>query len=113
MFETITTSNKLPILFRQYHRNIVYKIEWVKLDSEYYLFSCSERELVAFKKSEPDAGKKNYYIVTLSQFSRSFVIVTFITEPMSIIRDGCTEFSWKSNVCLAIALENGYALFNI
>lgn len=58
MFEAIDSVSKPPILFRQYHRNIVYKIEWVQLDSEYYLFSCSERELVAFKKSNPDAGKK-------------------------------------------------------
>lgn len=27
---------------------------------------------------------------------------------MSIIKKGCLEFSWKSNLCLAIALENAY-----
>ncbi|GAB1867613.1 Gem-associated protein 5 [Camponotus japonicus] len=86
VFDAIGT-NKPPILYRQYHRNIVYKLEWAKLESEYFLFSCAEGELVAHKKSAPHG------------------------DPMSIIMEGCTEFAWKSNLCLAIALENGSIMF--
>ncbi|XP_011872793.1 PREDICTED: gem-associated protein 5 isoform X2 [Vollenhovia emeryi] len=86
VFDAIGT-NKPPILYRQYHRNTIYKLEWAQLESEYYLFSCAEGELIAYQKSEPSA------------------------EPMSIIKKGCLEFSWKSNLCLAIALANGSIIF--
>ncbi|XP_039310637.1 gem-associated protein 5 isoform X2 [Solenopsis invicta] len=86
VFDAIGT-NKSPILFRQYHRNTIYKLEWAQLDSEYYLFSCAEGELIAYKKTTPNE------------------------EPMPIIKKGCLEFSWKSNLCLAIALENGSIMF--
>ncbi|KAL6264530.1 hypothetical protein P5V15_004637 [Pogonomyrmex californicus] len=86
VFEAIGT-NKPPILYRQYHRHTIYKIEWGKFESENYLFSCAEGELIAYKKSAPN------------------------DEPMSIIRKGCIEFSWKSNLCLAVAFENGSLAF--
>ncbi|XP_036139651.1 gem-associated protein 5 isoform X2 [Monomorium pharaonis] len=86
VFDAIGT-NKPPILYRQYHRNTIYKLEWAKLNSEYFLFSCAEGELIRYKKSSPN------------------------DEPMSIIKKGCLEFSWKSNLCLAIALENGSIIF--
>lgn len=56
VFDSIGT-NKPPILYRQYHRNTIYKLEWAKLDSEYFLFSCAEGELIAYKKSAPNDGK--------------------------------------------------------
>ncbi|KAL6431847.1 hypothetical protein ACFW04_007362 [Cataglyphis niger] len=83
VFDAIGTSNKPPILYRQYHRNTIYKLEWAMLGPDYFLFSCAEGELVAYKKSAPN------------------------DEPKCIIKEGCTEFSWKSNFCLAVALENG------
>ncbi|XP_011636844.1 gem-associated protein 5 [Pogonomyrmex barbatus] len=86
VFEAIGT-NKPPILYRQYHRHTIYKIEWAKFESENYLFSCAEGELIAYKKSAPN------------------------DEPMSIIKKGCMEFSWKSNLCLAVAFENGSLAF--
>ncbi|EZA61582.1 Gem-associated protein [Ooceraea biroi] len=86
VFDAIGT-NKPPVLFRQYHRNTVYKLEWAQLGSEHFLFSCAEGELVAYKKSAPQ------------------------DEPTSIIKKECTEFSWKSDLCLAVALENGSITF--
>ncbi|XP_071629250.1 gem-associated protein 5 [Temnothorax longispinosus] len=86
VFDAIGT-NKPPILYRQYHRNTIYKLEWAKLKSESFLFSCAEGELVAYKKSAPS------------------------DEPMSVIKEGCLEFSWKSDLCLATALENGSIIF--
>lgn len=56
VFDAIGT-NKPPILYRQYHRNTIYKLEWTKLGSDYFLFSCAEGELVAYKKSAPNDGK--------------------------------------------------------
>ncbi|XP_029169369.1 gem-associated protein 5-like [Nylanderia fulva] len=81
--------NNTPLftLYRQYHRNTIYKLEWAKLKEDFYLFSCAEGELVAFKKFPPH------------------------NESMSIIKEGCTEFAWKSNLCLAIGLENGSIMF--
>lgn len=104
VFDAIGTFNKPPILYRQYHRNTIYKLEWATLGSDYYLFSCAEGELVAYKKSAPNDGK----ILTLAVLSHCFLTATYVSEPMSIIKEGCTEFSWKSNFCLAVALENGY-----
>ncbi|KAL0127536.1 hypothetical protein PUN28_003065 [Cardiocondyla obscurior] len=86
VFDAIGT-NRPPILYRQYHRNTIYKLEWAQLKSEYFLFSCAEGELVAFKKSSPN------------------------DEPISVIKIGCLEFSWKNNDCLAIALETGSIMF--
>ncbi|XP_029169359.1 gem-associated protein 5-like [Nylanderia fulva] len=86
VFEAIGT-NKPPILYKQYHRNTIYKLEWAKLEEDFYLFSCAEGELVAYKKCAPN------------------------DEPMSIIKEECTEFAWKSNLCLAIGLENGSIMF--
>ncbi|KYN08591.1 PREDICTED: gem-associated protein 5 [Cyphomyrmex costatus] len=86
VFEAIET-NKQPVLYRQYHRNTIYKLEWAQLKSEYFLFSCAEGELIAYKKAAPS------------------------DEPISIIKEGCLEFSWKSNICLAVALENGSIMF--
>lgn len=103
VFDAIGT-NKPPILYRQYHRNTIYKVEWAQLKSEYFLFSCAEGELIAYKKSAPNDGKMLIFIA----LSYCFIITISISEPMSIISEGCLEFSWKSNLCLAIALENGY-----
>lgn len=108
VFDAIGT-NKPPILYRQYHRNTVYKLEWAQLKSEYFLFSCAEGELIAYKKSAPNDGKMLILII----LPHYFIIATSISEPMSIIKKGCLEFSWKSNLCLAIALENGYTYLYI
>lgn len=56
VFDAIGT-NKPPILYRQYHRNTIYKLEWAKLGLDYFLFSCAEGELAAYKKSAPNDGK--------------------------------------------------------
>lgn len=55
VFEAIGT-NKPPVLFRQYHRDTVYKLEWAQIGADYLLFSCAEGELVAYKKSAPQNG---------------------------------------------------------
>lgn len=62
VFDAIGT-NKSPILFRQYHRNTIYKLEWAQLDSEYYLFSCAEGELIAYKKTTPNEGKMLIFVL--------------------------------------------------
>jgi len=49
--------NKPPMLFRQYHRNTIYKLEWAEVRSDYLLFSCAEGELVAYNKSTPQNRK--------------------------------------------------------
>jgi hypothetical protein len=56
VFDTFGT-NKSPMLFRQYHRNTVYKLEWAEVGSDYLLFSCAEGELVAYNKSTPQDRK--------------------------------------------------------
>lgn len=36
------------------------------------------------------------------------IFINSVSEPMSIIEEGCTEFSWKPDkLILAIAMENG------
>ncbi|XP_025162758.1 gem-associated protein 5 [Harpegnathos saltator] len=80
----------VPILFKQYHRKVIYKLEWgsVPNKSDLGVYSCSEGELVVYDVKNPNKG------------------------PMSIIKEECTEFSWKpDNLMLAIALENGRILF--
>jgi len=72
VFDAIGT-NKQPILYRQYHRNTIYKLEWAQLKSEYFLFSCAEGELVAYKKSTPNDGKMIISIV----LSYCFIIIKF------------------------------------
>lgn len=62
VFDAIGTTRQ-PILYRQYHRNTIYKLEWAQLQSEYYLFSCAEGELIAYKKSAPNSGKKMLILV--------------------------------------------------
>lgn len=61
VFDAIGT-NKPPVLYRQYHRNTIYKLEWAQLESEYFLFSCAEGELIAYKKSAPYDGKMLIFI---------------------------------------------------
>ncbi|KYM76201.1 Gem-associated protein 5 [Atta colombica] len=80
VFDAIGT-NKQPILYRQYHRNTIYKLEWAQLKSEYFLFSCAEGELVAYKKSTPNDGRMIISIV----LSYCFIIITSILEPISIM----------------------------
>lgn len=64
VFDAIGT-NKPPTLYRQYHRNTIYKLEWAQLKSEYFLFSCAEGELIAYKKSAPNDGKINIHFAAL------------------------------------------------
>lgn len=58
MFDT-NGYNKPPILYRQYHRNTVYKLEWGLMPDykNYFLFSCAEGELVAYNPVSPSEGK--------------------------------------------------------
>ncbi|XP_014480134.1 PREDICTED: gem-associated protein 5 isoform X2 [Dinoponera quadriceps] len=86
----IDVIKNVPILFKQYHRNVIYKLEWgpVPNKEDLGVFSCSEGELVVYDVKNPDK------------------------VPMSIIKEECTEFSWNpDNLVLAIALENGRVLF--
>jgi len=53
----LDTFGAKPMLFRQYHRNTVYKLEWAEVGSDYLLFSCAEGELVAYNKSVPQDRK--------------------------------------------------------
>jgi len=76
VFDAIGT-NKPPILYRQYHRNTIYKLEWAQLKSEYFLFSCAEGELIAYKKSAPNDGKMLILIV-ISFYYRNFYFSTYV-----------------------------------
>ncbi|XP_017879066.1 gem-associated protein 5 [Ceratina calcarata] len=83
-----TNSNKLPVLYRQYHRGIVYTIHWGPSpeSGEYVLYSCGEGELVYYEKPSQ--------------------------EPKSLLKKDCTEFSWKPDFsCLAVGFEDGTISF--
>nr|XP_033190238.1 gem-associated protein 5 isoform X2 [Bombus vancouverensis nearcticus] len=82
--------NKLPTLYRQYHRSVIYTIGWGPCPkNKYVLYSCGEGELVYY-----DSEK-----VTNE-------------EPKSVLKKECTEFSWKPDFsCLAVGFENGTISF--
>ncbi|XP_076243068.1 gem nuclear organelle associated protein rigor mortis [Calliopsis andreniformis] len=85
-----TNCNKPPILYRQYHRGIVYTVSWGPSpeNKQFVLYSCAEGELVFY-----DPGKPNQV-------------------PTSILKRECTEFSWKPDFsCLAVGFENGSISF--
>ncbi|XP_076633112.1 gem nuclear organelle associated protein rigor mortis isoform X2 [Colletes latitarsis] len=85
-----TNGNKPPILYRQYHRNVVYSINWGPHpnNKQYVLYSCAEGELVFY-----DPAKHN-------------------EEPTSVLKKECTESSWKPDFsCLAVGFENGSISF--
>ncbi|XP_078046192.1 gem nuclear organelle associated protein rigor mortis isoform X2 [Augochlora pura] len=85
-----TNGTKPPILYRQYHRKIVYTIHWGPFPEgeQYALYSCSEGECVYY-----DPTKTNQ-------------------EPKSVFKKDCTEFSWKPDFsCLAVGFENGSISF--
>lgn len=55
MFDVIKND---PVLFRQYHRNTVYKLEWGPVpENDLNLFSCAEGELVTYDMKNPDKSK--------------------------------------------------------
>ncbi|OAD62256.1 Gem-associated protein 5 [Eufriesea mexicana] len=84
-----TNSNKLPILYRQYHRNTIYTLSWGPNpeNEQYVLYSCGEKELVYYDVEKPNQ------------------------EPKSIEKE-CTEFSWKPDFSyLAVGFENGTITF--
>ncbi|CAL7940645.1 unnamed protein product [Xylocopa violacea] len=85
-----TNGSKPPTLYRQYHRNIVYVIGWGPnpKNDQYVLYSCGEGELVYYDPEKPNQ------------------------EPTSILKDECTEFSWKPDFsCLAVGFKNGTISF--
>lgn len=64
-------------LFRQYHRNTVYKLEWgpVSGNTELGLFSCAEGELVVYDMTDFEKSEIYINIYQLS-FNIRFLIVT-------------------------------------
>ncbi|XP_012279688.1 gem-associated protein 5 [Orussus abietinus] len=84
--------NKPPILYRQYHRYNIYSLGWGPAPSQkpgkYFLFSCADGELVYYDPEKPNQ------------------------EPKSVVKKGCTEFSWKPDfTCLALGFEDGTVSF--
>lgn len=83
-------NNKLPTLYRQYHRNTIYTLSWGPNpeNKQYVLYSCGEGELVYYDPEKPNQ------------------------EPKSVLKKECTEFSWKPDFsCLAVGFENGTISF--
>ncbi|XP_033216960.1 gem-associated protein 5 [Belonocnema kinseyi] len=85
-----TNATRPPLLYRQYHRNVVYSLHWgpapnIKL---YALYSCADGELVFYNPEKSDE------------------------EPKSVIKKECTEFSWKPDYSyMAVGFEHGKISF--
>lgn len=85
-----TNAKKPPLLYRQYHRNVIYSLHWgpapdVQL---YALYSCGDGELVFYNPENPDK------------------------DPKSVIKKDCTEFAWKPDYsCMAVGSEHGKISF--
>ncbi|CAD6240854.1 GSCOCG00008959001-RA-CDS [Cotesia congregata] len=89
MFDT-NNPNKLPTIFRQYHRRTVYSLSWAPKpgSDKYGLYSCADNELVYFNPEKVSE------------------------EPKSVVKKNCTEFAWKADLsCLAIGYEDGSISF--
>lgn len=89
MFDT-NNPNKLPVIFRQYHRRTVYSLAWAPKpgSAKYGLYSCADNELVYFNSEKVNE------------------------EPKSVVKKDCTEFAWKSDLsCIAIGYEDGSISF--
>lgn len=62
-----TNGNRPPVLYRQYHRGIVYTIAWGPSpeNKHYVLYSCGEGELVYYDSEKPNQGSISFVLYKL------------------------------------------------